>query len=196
MATDLVTQFQTPHTVARFVLDTSDVIEWYHSPQKYLELHVLHDQFRVFLAKTDVVDTELDREKNVMVGDHFFASIKFLELHGPVLLDHSRLDHSVVASEEDVQRLGRVKEIIGVRVISERAAKHDLRDAMQVATSIRYGYDGLITRDERLLNSHDQFLREFGFRVMNVQGAVSYVNALIEHGANRDELNGKLWGRA
>ena len=31
---------------------------------------------------------------------------------------------------------------------------------------------------------------------MHVQGAVSYINALIEHGAHRDELNGNLWGRA
>jgi hypothetical protein len=190
-----VNQFHTPHTVARLVLDTSDVIEWLHSPQEYQELKILYDQFRVFLAKTDVVDTELDPEKNVMVGDHFPASIKFLELYGPIVHDHSRLDHSVLASEEDVLRLNQVKEIIGVRVKSERAAKHDLRDAMHIATSIRYGYDGFITRDERLLKCHDQFLIEFGFQIMNVQGAVSYLEALINHGAHRDELNGKFWDR-
>lgn len=196
MSAQVAERSQTPHTVARLVLDTSDVIEWYHSPQNYQELQVLHDQFRVFLAKTDVVDTELDLEKNGMEEGHFLASVKFLELHGPIVLDHSRLHHAVLASDEDVQRLGRVKEIIGIRVISERAAKHDLRDAMHIATSIRYGYDGFITRDGRILKRYDQFLREFGFRVMNVQEAVSYINALIEHEAYRDELNGKLWGRA
>lgn len=192
----MVERFRTPHTVARLVLDTSDVIEWCSSPQEYRELEVLYQQFRVFLAKTDVVDTELDPGRNVMEEGHFLASVKFLELHGPVVLDHSRLDHSVLASDEDVRRLGRVKEIIGVRVISERTAKHDLRDAMHIATSIRYGFDGFITRDGRLLKRHDQFFREFGFRVMNAQRAVSYINTLIEHGAHRDELNGKLWGRA
>ena len=115
----------------------------------------MHDQFRVFLAKTDVVDTELDLEKNAMEEGHSLASVKFFELHGPIVLDHSRLDHAVLASDEDVQLLGRVKEIIEVRVISERAAKHDLRDAMHIATSIRYGYDGFITRDERILKCHD-----------------------------------------
>lgn len=146
----------------------------------------------MFLAKTDVVDTELDPKKNVMVGEHFLASIKFLELHGPVVLDNSRLDHTVLASDEDVQRLDRVKEIVGIRTASERKAKHDLRDAMHVATSIRYGYDGFITRDKRLEKRNDQFLHEFGFRIMNVDDAVTHVKNLIDHGAHRDELNRKL----
>ena len=182
-------RFHTPHTVARLVLDTSDVIQWRKSPSEYQELETLYEQFRVFLAKTDVVDTELDPEKNVMVGDHFLVSIKFLELHGSVVLDHSRLDHTVLACEEDVQRLDRVKEIVGIRYKSERNAKHDLRDAMHIATSIRYGYDGFITREKRLVKRNDQFLPEFGFRVMNVEGAVAHVKGLIDHQAYRDELN-------
>ena len=185
-------RFHTPHTVARLVLDTSELIQWRNAPSEYQGLETLYEQFRVCLAKTDVVDTELDPEKNVMVGDHFLASIKFLEIHGPIVLDHSRLDHSVLASEEDVQRLDRVKEIVGIRNMSDRNAKHDLRDAMHIATSIRYGYDGFITRDERLVKRNDQFLSEFGFRVMNVEGAVAYVKGLIDHGAYRNELNRQL----
>lgn len=188
----MIDRFQTPHTVSRFVLDTSDVIQWRNCPSEYQELQDLYEQCRIFLAKTDVVDTELDSKKNVMVEGHFLASIKFLELHGPVVLDQSCLDHAVLASEEDVQRLDRVKKIVGIRSTSERTAKHDLRDAMHIATSIRYGYDGLITRDERLVKRHDQFLREFGFRVMDVEGAVAHVKALIDHVARRDELNRKL----
>jgi hypothetical protein len=188
----LLERFQSPHTVARLVLDTSDVIEWHHSPQLYQELKTLYEQFRVFLAKTDVVDTELDPEKNEMVGGHFLASIKFLELQGPVVLDNSRLNHTVLANDEDVQRLDQVKEIIGIRTVSERKAKHDLRDAMHVATSIRYGYDGFITRDKRLEKHNDQFFHEFGFRIMNVDDAVTHVKNLIDHGAHRDELNRKL----
>lgn len=192
MSAHLVEQFQTPHTVARLVLDTSDVIEWHNSPQIYQELKTLYEQFRVLLAKTDVVDTELDPEKNVMVEGHFLASIKFLELFGPVVLDHSRLGHTVLASEEDVHGLDRVKEIAGIRLKSERKAKHDLRDAMHIATSIRYGYDGFITRDKRLEKRNDQFLHEFGFRIMNVDDAVTHVKNLIDNGAHRDELNWKL----
>ena len=185
----MVSGFHTPHTVARLVLDTSDVIEWRGSPVEYQELEVLNQKCRVFLAKTDVVDTELDPDRNVMVGNHFLASIKFLELHGPAVLDNSRLNHSVVASDDDVQRFNRIKEIVGSRSRLERRAKHDLRDAMHISTSIRYCYDGFITRDKRLLRLHDQFLREFGFRIMNVQGAVTYVEALISHATQGDEFN-------
>ncbi len=184
----MVERFQTPHTVARFVLDTSDVIQWDKFPSEYQELETLYEQRRVFLAKTDLVDTELDTEKNVMVGNLFLASIKYLELIGPVVLEHSCLDHSFLASEEDVKRLDRAKEIIGIRQISERYAKHDLRDAMHIATAIRYGYNGFITRDKRLEKHNDQFLSEFGFRIMNVESAVAYVRNLVDHVTRRDEI--------
>lgn len=192
MSAQLVGRFQTPHTVARLVLDTSDVIEWNKFPSEYQELETLYGQCRVFLAKTDVVDAELDPGKNDMVGNHFLASMNFLELHGPVVLDHSRLDHSLLASEADIQRLDRVKEIVGVRTSRERNASHDLRDAMHIATSIRYGYDGFVTGEKRLINRNDRFLSEYGFRIMNVGSAVAYVRNLIDHVAYRDELNRKL----
>ena len=185
-------RFHTAHTVVRLVLDTSDVIESRNSPSEYKELEFLYEQCRVFLAKTDVVDTELDPKKNVMVGNLFLASIKYLELLGPVVLEHSRLDHSVLASDEDVERLDRVKEIIGIRQISERYAKHDLRDAMHIATAIRYGYNGFITGDKRLVKRNNQFVSDFGFRIMNVESAVVHVKNLIDHVARRDELKYKI----
>jgi len=185
-------EFKTPHTVARLVLDTQAVIEWWDEKWKYQELELLYEQCRVSLAKTDVVDTELDPERSEMVGDQFIASIRFLELYGPVVLSHSRPAHAVLASEEDVQRIDRVKEIVGMRHMSERNAKHDLRDAMHIATAIRYGYDGFITRDKRLENRNDQFLSEFRFRIMNVESAVAHVNGLIDHQAYREELNQQL----
>jgi len=51
------TGFGTPHTVARFVLDTSEVIEWSKFPDKYRDLKSLVEQFRVLVARTDVVDS-------------------------------------------------------------------------------------------------------------------------------------------
>ena len=126
-----------------------------------------------------------------MVEGYFLKSIRFLELHGPFVHDHSRIDHGVLASDEDEKRINRVKEIVGVRITPEGDAKH-FRDAMHIATSIRYGYDGFITEDKRLLKRNDRLLSEFGFRVMNVEGAVAHVKELIDHVACRDELNRKL----
>jgi predicted nucleic acid-binding protein len=118
-----------------------------------------------------------------------------LELHGPLVLGHSRQNHSVLASEEDVQRLDRVKEIVGMRTASKRRANHDLRDAMHIATAIRYGYNGFITGDKRLVKRNNQFVSDFGFRIMNVESAVIHVKNLIDHVARRDELNRKLGDR-
>lgn len=181
-------KFQSPHTVARLVLDTSEIIEWRKHPYGYSDLEVLYEQRRIFLAKTDVVDTELDPNKEVMVEGHFLSSVDFLELHGPAVLNHSRCDHAILASDEDVKRLDRVKEIVGIRTTSERSATHDLHDAMHIATSIRYGYDGFITGEKRLIGRNDQFLSEFGFRIMRVDAAVAHVNELIRRQERRDGL--------
>ena len=173
--------FRGPHTVARFVLDTSDVIERWNNPAEYLELEQLRIENRVVLAKTDVVDTELDANKNIILCGSFLASIDLLELHSPMVVDHSRFGHSVLASEEDVIRLERVKSVIRVREASERREKHDVRDAMHVATSIRYGFSGFITGDDRLLKLDQKFSHEFGFRIFDAPGAVSFANYLIQN---------------
>ena len=181
--------FHSPHTVARFVLDTSDVIERWDNPAEYLDLEQLRNENRVVLAKTDVVDTELDPNKNVVLCGSFLASIDLLELHGPMVIDNSRSGHSVIASEEDAIRLERVKTLIKVREASERNKKHDVRDAMHLATSIRYGFSGLITGDHRLLKLDKKFLQEFGFRVFNVADAISFSNQLIEKQLKLAKLN-------
>jgi hypothetical protein len=183
--------FGTPHTVARFVLDTSEVIEWSKFPDKYRELQSLVEQFRVSLARSDVVDTELDPPKNEIVDGYFLASVPFLELHGPVVLGHSRPNHSVFASEDDVRQLERVKEIVNIRS-NPSSQKHDQRDAMHIATAMRYKYDGLITSDGRLRKRHEAFLSEFGFRVVNVDTAVECVRSLIQHQDLRNQFKQNL----
>jgi predicted nucleic acid-binding protein len=181
--------YRSPYTVARFVLDTSDVIERWNSPAEYLDLEQLRNENRVVLAKTDVVDAELDPNKNFVLGGVFLASIDLLELHGPMVFDNSRLGHSVFASEEDVIRLDRVKTLIKVREASTRNNKHDERDAMHLATSIRYGFSGLITGDHRLLKLDKEFSQEFGFRIFNVADAVSFANQLISKQLKLEKLN-------
>jgi hypothetical protein len=187
--------FRSPHTVARFVLDTSDVIERWKKPSDYFELEQLRNQYRVVLAKTDVVDTELDPTKNVVSGDSFFESIDLLELHGPMVFGHSRLGHSVFASEEDVIRFESIKSIVKVSETSEQKGTHDLRDAMHIATSIKYGYSGLITGDKRLLKLDQTFSQMFRFRIFKIADAVSFVNQLIQKQLELDELNNSLGQR-
>ncbi len=184
--------FRSPHTVARFVLDASDVIERWNNPAEYLELEQLRIENRVVLAKTDVVDTELDPNKNIIHCGSFLASIDLLELHGPMVVGHSRFGHSVLASEEDVNRLERVKSVIRVREASERREKHDVRDAMHVATSIKYGFSGFITGDVRLLKLDQKFSHEYGFRIFDAPGAVSFANHLIQKQLKLQQLNESL----
>ncbi len=186
------TGFGAPHTVARFVLDTTEIIDRLKFPDKYRELQSLVEQFRVSLARTDVVDTELDPLKNEMVDGYFLASVPYLELYGTLVIGHSRIGHSVLASEGDVQRLDRVKEIVNIRFDSPRNQVHDIRDSMHIETAIRYGYDGLITEDKRLLGRHKVLFSEFGFRILKADGAVEYVNRLMKQQDLRNQLKKNL----
>jgi hypothetical protein len=181
--------FRSPHTVARFVLDTTDVIGRWSSPSDYSELERLRNEYRVVLAKTDVADTELDPDKNFIFGGNFMASIDLLELHGPVVSGHSRIGHSVFGSAKDEIRLERIKSFVKVRETSVRSKKHDIRDAMHIATAIRYGFSGLITGDIRLLNLDQRFSQDFGFRIFNVVDAVSFAHRLIEKQLKLGRLN-------
>lgn len=185
----MVIGFHTPHTVARLVLDTCDVIERWKNPEDYKVIEILYQGHRVFLAKTDVVDTELDPEKNIMIGHYFLASIDLLELHGPCVTGHSRLDHTLIGGDDDWVRFDRVKKIIGIRDSSERNEVHDLRDAMHISTAIRYGFDGFITGEKRLLGRASQLLEEFNFRIFDLSGSVEFVMNRIQHQNKLQGLN-------
>ena len=85
-----------------------------------------------------------------------------------------------------------IKSIVEVSKISERRRNHDLRDAMHIATSIRYGYSGLITGDDRLLKLDQKFSQIFGFRIFKIADAVSFANQLIQKQLKLEELNKSL----
>ena len=123
-----------------------------------------------------------------MIEGSFLASIDLLELFGPLVADHSRVGHSVFGSEEDIERFERVKSIVQVRSGSNRNFQHDARDSIHIATSIRYGYDGFLTSDERLISRDAQFTYEFNFRILKIDAAIAQVNRLIEDVERRETL--------
>ena len=71
---------------------------------------------------------------------------------GPAVWDHSRFDHSVFGSEEDRERLAAVFSALFPGADWAATSSKSRRDAMHVATAIRYGYTGFLTRERRLLN--------------------------------------------
>ena len=72
------------------------------------------------------------------------------------MFGNSRWGAAVFASEEDKDRLDSIFAVLfpdsDRNAIDSTSKKHKLRDAMHIATSIRYGYDVFVTTDTGLLN--------------------------------------------
>jgi hypothetical protein len=114
-----------------------------------VDLRRLHQEGWIQLQRTDTVDTELAsapvEKRERLLG----LSRPYVESFGPMVLDHSRLGFSVMSSDQDAERIRGVYEILHGG--AERVRDNDLRDAMHVATAIRYGAFGFVTLDKQLL---------------------------------------------
>ena len=105
----------------------------------------------------------------------------FVELHGPACFDHSTFDHAVYAADDDDSRHQRVYRILFPE--SDRRdnltgrGRRKFRDAMHVATAIRYGCNGFITLDGHdLVRKSGEIAAAFnGFQIMLPERALAFV---------------------
>jgi hypothetical protein len=148
------------------------------SPER-AELWEFHRRGEIWLARTDVLGTEL---LNTHPGATTLKQGEVAELSeylGPWVLDHSRLDSAVLGTPGDQALLDDVVGVIVAGRTWATARPHDVRDAMHIAWATRYGFDGFITSDKDLLRRRDEF-RTLRF---------SYASS-IGGGASRDASNG------
>jgi predicted nucleic acid-binding protein len=159
-----VQPFKTPWTVGRMAADTCvwlalfDPSRAEHAATESLLGY--RREARVEIVKTDTVDTE--RTEGVLDAiaiERILETAGIVELLGPAVWDHSRLDHSVWAADEDGKRIDDVFAVLfpgSDRHGSDRTSRHKIRDAMHVATAIRYGCDAFVTTDDDLLRKAAQ----------------------------------------
>ncbi|MFD5254714.1 hypothetical protein ACFWM5_17970 [Streptomyces bobili] len=143
-------------------------------------LRQLHEASWINLRRTDAMDTELGsapEEKWVTLTE---ASASYAESFGPMVLDHSRLDHCVLGSDEDIARNDLVFSTLFPGADRATCRKNHIRDAMHVATAIRYGGRAFITHERKLLNKSDQIAALFqGFRIWSPTEALREVASAI-----------------
>src|SRR5664280_1946087 len=150
-----VRPFRTPWTVGRLVADTCVWIAWREpeNPEQPAIVKLLRyrREGRVEISKTDTVDTErADGVSAATATDRILETAGIIELHGPTVICHSRWDHAVFASDEDSDRIDNLLGLLfpnSDRYATDRSSTHNLRDAMHIATAIRYGYDAFVTTD-------------------------------------------------
>jgi predicted nucleic acid-binding protein len=163
----------------RFYIDNNIIGD--RSPA-VVELQTLHRDGRINLWRTDTVSTELadttDQDKRRELLDE---AAHHVESHGPAFYDHSTYDHAVYADASDDRRHERVYRILFPE--SDRSdnltgrGRRKYRDAMHLATAIRYGCNGFITRDDHdLVRKSAEIASQFdGFQIMHPDDALACV---------------------
>lgn len=174
-------------TGLRFVLDTNSVANPDPTTAAVLsELRTLFEAGRIDMVRTDTMDTELGSATGELRDQLLSESSQFVELLGPMVLDHSRLGHSVVASAEDGARIDRVYAVLRPNGDRSHANSNDLRDAMHIATAIRYGAGFFVTSDKNVLARRAELRDQFDwFTVLSPADAMALARRFI---AKDDEL--------
>lgn len=144
---------------------------------------------RVFLAKTDTVDLErVYGQPNPVAAARLLQTMDLLEVFGPLVAGSSRRDHFVVSGREDDERLDHVLAIVHPGATRSGSKRH-LRDAQQIATAIRYGYDGFVTTDAAIVRAGVAIRQSFGtFSIFTPTQAVAWVEEHLRRARRRREL--------
>lgn len=146
-------------------------------------------EHRVELAKTDTVDTE--RTEGVApsaAAARIAETAEFIEVLGIAVVGHSRWDHAVFGNDDDSDQFGRMFDTLfpnGDRNATDRTSMHNVRDAMHVATTIRYGYDVLVTTDDKLLKRSPVIQSDLNIEILRPTEAVRWVEVRIERERRR-----------
>lgn len=165
----------------RFYFDTNFVED--HSDAA-TQLREYHRAGSVDLWRTDTVDTELASASDERTRrDLLDASAPYVESLGVAVVGHSRFDHSFVGDDADEARLDRVYCILFPNSdrhdTSTGRSRRKLRDAMHIATAVRYGCSGFITRDNGdLVPKAAAIEKAFGLRIMQPEQAVAFVERI------------------
>ncbi|WP_042379956.1 hypothetical protein [Streptacidiphilus melanogenes] len=145
------------------------------------ELRRLGEEGWVSLSVTDAMDTELADAPPEKWAALTGLSAQYPESYGPAIVGHSRLDSSVVASEEDKERFDRVFAILFPGTAGPAAVRDNhVRDAMHVSTAVRYGGNAFITREKKLRNKNAVIAEQFGgFHIWSPEDALAEAAARI-----------------
>ena len=145
-------------------------------------LRKLYEMNWISLRRTDAMDTELAAAPEEKWAALTEASAAYAESLGPMVLDHSRLDHSVLGSDEDVARDDLVFSTLFPGADRATCRKNHIRDAMHVATAIRYGGRAFVTKERKLLNKSDRIAELFqGFRIWSPAQALAEAASAVAH---------------
>ena len=156
-----------------------------------MALRSLHEEGWIDLSRTDTMDTELTAAPDEIRTGLLESSAEYVEVLGPLVFNHSRLDHAVVGNDDDRDLLERVFGTVHPDVEITAARRQHKRDAMHIATTIRYGLNGFITNDRQLLSRADAVKTAFdGFLILSPGAALAISQRQVNKARRRENKKG------
>lgn len=170
----------------RFGIDTNFIGDASDAARR---LRALEHEGWIALEQSDTVVSELERTepglRKILLREAASTGNVYF---GPMVLGHSRLDSSVLASPDDDERIDAVFRVLFPD--SERRGRK-MRDAMHVAAAMRYGMDGFVTRDKRdLLRKAPVIRAAFNdFPIMSPKAALAFAERMVERARFRGDTS-------
>lgn len=141
------------------------------------------------IERTDIIDTEYLRLPPELGYKRDLAS-ELAEVFTPFVPGHSRLDNAVAGSSDDENRFQTAFRILHPGADLETTRKNNIRDAMTVSGSARYGGDYLVTGDKGILAKSDALHDALAIRCLNSDDMAAVVLAAIERTVKNEPLTG------
>lgn len=159
----------------------------------YLDVHVIDDHNAsdllrlgelhwVYLQVTDTAHLEASAAKDPDHRERLRAALApFPAAMGPLVPDHSLFDMTVLGSDEDADRTAAVYDALWPNNIMADDAEQmtatgrtRYRDALHVATPIRYHGTGFVTEDQGIQRAAVRVAERFaGFRIVSIAAATA-----------------------
>lgn len=168
-----------------FAIDTNFVDD--PSPAA-AELRTLHEAGWINLSRSDTLVTELLGARDDAHREELISTAsEYVEHRGPAIWGRFRWDSSVWPTEEDAERVSTVFEILHPDSSMPDTRRNHVRDAMHVATAIRYGLNGFVTRDDGILAKQAKIKERFnGFVVCDPDQALTISRRRVERARARE----------
>lgn len=143
-------------------------------------LEKLYGEDKILIETTDTLETEFNEGKGYPKGK-LKASNSYIYSYGPAVVGHSRIGFSIVGTDEDDKRLGKVLSIIFGQKNRKDYDRNEIRDCMHISTAIRYGGTHFVTYDKALLDKSEAIKNEFGIKIKKPADALKEILDRIEY---------------
>jgi type I restriction-modification system DNA methylase subunit len=135
----------------------------------------------VKIFKTDVLDTELLTDKTNDAEKRRDKASNLPEDIGICVLDHSRLDHTRLAGEEDAKLQDEIIEVLFQKT-RHQLTTQQLRDAMHLHTHLMHNRDFFVTMDKHILARKEELHKKFGISAGTPEECLQFIDGFLLEG--------------